>query len=220
MIERVRRRLRGAADTVDAGFTLIELIVAMGIFLVFVAIFLSAVVNLTRGTTRSSNVAQSTSSLLVVFQNIDRQVRYADAINRPGNGTGGNRYIEFRVPAVSTTDRVTRCYQWRYNATTGVISSRSWADVAGSAKTSWSTKIESVISVTGSDYPFAMIPASSTVLKQQFQLTVSSGISDADTDISTKFVARNSSIDSISNLDANADGSSDSPVCLTTGDRP
>ena len=65
-----------------------------------------------------------------------------------------------------------------------------------------------------------MIPASSTVLKQQFQLTVSSGISDADTDISTKFVARNSSIDSISNLDANADGSSDSPVCLTTGDRP
>ena len=221
MRERVRRRIRGGpADAADAGFTLIELIVAMGIFLVFVAIFLSAMVNLTRGTTRSSNVAQSTSSLLVVFQNLDRQVRYADAVNRPGNGTGGNRYIEFRVPAVSTTDRVTRCYQWRYNKTTGVISSRSWADIAGSTKTPWSTKIESVINVGGSTYPFAMIPASSTVLRQQFQLTLSAGLGGADTDISTKFVARNSSIDSTSNLDANADGSSDSPVCLTTGDRP
>jgi len=195
-----------------------ELVVAMGIFTIFIVIFLGAVVSLARGTSQARITAESTSGVLTVFQNLDRQIRYSDSINYPGAGPSGNRYIEFRTPASSTVENVAKCTQWRYLPDRGRIESRSWPEAAGSVATPWTTKLTNVVSVAGVNYPFRLIPAVDGT-KQVLVLKVNAGTAgvDAGADIETKFAARNATFEAQSNADANADGTSDTPVCGRPG---
>jgi prepilin-type N-terminal cleavage/methylation domain-containing protein len=209
--------------TTDEGFSLVELIVAMGIFSVFIVLFLSAVIGLSRGTSQVKLTAESASSALIVFQNFDRQVRYADAVNFPGNGTGGARYIEFRTPAASSPTGITLCTQWRFVAADGLLESRQWDDVPGAVKSPWAAKITTAIATAGPDYPFEMVPATANgTTKQQLVLTIDAGDTalQAGASIATTFVARNSSTGSPSNIDVNGDKVSDTPVCAPSGYRP
>jgi len=208
-------------DRSSAGFSLIELIVAMSIFTIFTAVFLAAVVGLTRGTTQARVTAEATSGVLLVFQNIDRQVRYADAINFPGQSPAtGYRYIEFRTPAASMPTNVTTCNQWRYLPDLNRIESRFWVDAPGAVPSAWSTKLTTAVSAPGVTYPFEMIPAVGTA-KQQLKLTLTAGSSTvgATSMISTTYVARNSK-NSLTNA-VGAGGQSATPVCRTpTAVRP
>lgn len=202
-------RVRGQ----DSGFTLIELLVAMTLFAIFIGVFVTSVVALIRGTSQVQITAETSSKALLVFQNVDRQVRYADAINAPGDGISGARYIEYRLPGESTVSGVTTCYQWRFVPDTGQLQSRTWKDVTGATPDPWSTRLTSAVApaVVDPDYPFELIPASPTgSAKQQFVLTINAGNPgyDAKADVTSTFVARNSSI------------ASPSSVCLTTGSRP
>jgi prepilin-type N-terminal cleavage/methylation domain-containing protein len=215
-------RLLKARRSADQGFSLIELIVAMGIFTIFIAIFLTAVVSLARGTTQARVTAESSGGALIVFQNIDRQVRYADAINFPGEGiSSGARYIEFRTPASSMATNVTTCTQWRYLPSKNRIESRRWDDTAGSTATPWATKLTTVIDKPGVGYPFTLVPATASVTKQQLLLTLDAGTAGTSgaTSIATTFVARNSSKDSVSNV-AGPDGQSVTKVCDRMDFRP
>lgn len=207
----------------ESGFTLIELLVSMVIFAVFLAILVGSIVGITRASSRTQLLAQTSSSILAAFQTLDRQIRYANAINFPGTGTSGARYIEFRTGADSSSTGTVMCTQYRYVVTGRTLQSRQWQDVLGSTPTAWATKITSVIDLGGSNYPFTMIPASiggSTM--QQLVLTVSSGtdIVTPGAAIATTFVARNSSITSPSNSSSVTANVSDTPVCLATGGRP
>ena len=197
----------------EGGFTLIELVVAMGLFTIFVALFLTAVVALIRGSGQAQVTAETSSQALLVFQSIDRQVRYADAINAPGNGTSGARYIEYRIPGESAPSGVDTCHQWRFVPSSGRIQTRQWSDVTGHTPGAWSTKLTTANAPVPANpnYPFALIPATpSGSAKQQFALTINAGSPTykAKADVTSVFVARNSSISSPSN------------VCLTTGSRP
>lgn len=207
----------------DDGVTLLELIVAMGIFLIFVALILGTTVTLARSASRTQLVAESSNSTLTLFASLDRQTRYADSINFPGAGaTAGSRYVEFRVPGVSVATGGT-CTQWRFRPDLSRIESRSWQDLPGVvAPIAWGTKLTNVIDDGGASYPFALIAASnggSTM--QQFVITVHAGNAslNAGAAMNTMFVARNSSILSPSNADANNDGVSDVSVC-PGGNRP
>jgi prepilin-type N-terminal cleavage/methylation domain-containing protein len=207
------RRLLRRGRTAESGFTLIELLVAMGLFTIFISVFLASVVALIRGTSQAKITAETSSKALVVFQNIDRQVRYADAINAPGDGLSGARYIEYRLPAESAADGKTTCYQWRFVPSTGQIQTRYWFDLPGATATPWATKLTSAQApaVPDANYPFELIPASpSGSAKQQFVLTINAGNPgyDAKADVTSTFVARNSS------------QSSPNSVCLSTGARP
>ena len=199
----LRRRLRLMRSERQVGFSLIELVVAMGIFMVFVSLFLAAVLALSNGTTRARLTAEASSGVLLVFQNADRQVRYADAISVPGNGASGARYIEFRTPAASARDFVVTCTQWRYQPATGSISSREWRDVAGATPTPWAQKLSGVVPNSDPAYPFALLqPGATGSTKQQFQLWIHSGKADhtGGAEIKTQFVARNSSTSSPTNV--------------------
>jgi len=220
----IRRRL-GLREQRESGFSLLELIIAVGIFTIFIAMFIAAVVSLSRGTVRARLTTETASSISVVFQNIDRQVRYADSINFPGLGPSGARYIEFRTPASSTKENVTRCTQWRYVPSTGRIESRQWSDVAGAVRPAWSTKLSNVIAVSGTNYPFEMVPASQAgTSKQQLVFSIEAGnpsaLDKSGSAVTTRFVARNSSITSTSNSDSMLPGVSNTPVCIIPGDRP
>jgi prepilin-type N-terminal cleavage/methylation domain-containing protein len=215
--ERLLPRLRAGEDT---GFTLVELVVAMAIFSIFITVAISSVVGITRASSRVQVTAMSSSQELVVFQRLDRQIRYASSINFPGAGPSGNRYVEFRTPADSAIGKVTLCTQWRFNVLTRSIQSRQWNDVVGSTATNWETELGNVADDGGSTYPFKLKPATNLgSAMQQLVLTLDTGnAAIKGAAISTTFVARNSSLQnstSPSNADTLTAGVSDTPICTT-----
>lgn len=204
----------------DRGYTLIELTISMFVFTILAAVVLTALIGLSRATGDAQARSISASGIVAVTQSLDRQVRYADSINFPGTGTAGRKYIEFRTPAASSSTGYTVCTQWRYLPAEARIETRSWKDgtVPG---TSWATRMTDVVDRSLATYPFEMIPANpSGSLSQRLRITIAAGSARTGSESSLAFVARNSSVQSPSNIDANLDGTSDSPVCNPTGYRP
>ena len=218
MVNALRKRLSGGPE---AGFSLVELMVAMLIFSVFLAIVISSVVSITQASTKVQTTARTTSSELVVFQRLDREARYSDSINFPGVGSTGDTYIEFRIPASSTVNNVTLCTQWRFVPSTGVIQSRTWSDGATPTDV-WDTEMTNVYNDGGSSYPFLLTPATGSTGKQLLTLTLDGGNTAVKgTTIQSVFIARNSSVQSPSNADTHVPGVSDAPICpAATAIRP
>ena len=189
--------------------------VALVIFSVFLTIVISSVVAITRASTKVQTTARTTSSEMVAFQRLDRQVRYADSINFPGTGSpSGYTYIEFRIPASSTVNNVTLCTQWRYAPATGTISSRTWADSPTPTFSAWDTEMTNVFNDGTPGYPFALSPAVGTGAHQTLTLTLDGGTTAVKgTSISSVFIARNSSVESPSNAQTHTAGVSDTPIC-------
>lgn len=180
--------------------TLVELIVAMGIFTVVIAVFMAGLVVMTRNTARAQVTADAADSVRRVFQRLDKEVRYADAINAPGAGVSGARYVEFRTPATVSASGVVMCTQWRWVPSTSTIESRVWPDSSATLP-GWSTVATHVVNdpaVVG--YPFQMIPASTAAKHPrqtlQFSLLLESNASTGQVSTQSLLVARNSSPDS------------------------
>ena len=212
----------------DAGFTLLELIVAIGLFSVFVAIFITSVTGLAAAVTKTKVTSESASTNQVVIGMLSRQVPYAEAINRPGPGLADPtmRYIEFQQPRSATADLLRACIQWRYVPDEQILQSRTWSLTAGGSAintTGWATRATDVIDLGALTTPFAMLPADpgAGLFRQQLVVTLASGVSGTEvTSTATRLVARNSSASSVTNLDANLDGQSDTMVCMQAGGRP
>ncbi len=221
-----RRGREGVGSGSDSGFTIIESVTAMGLFTVFVAVFVAAVTAFAGSIVDARASAEGASTNTTIVNTLDRQVRYAESINLPGPGATGLRYIEFLVPRSVTTTGIPGCYQWRYNPVSGLVEQRSWG--VSSTNTainigSWQTKGSQVVDEGGAGYPFTMLPAdiSDGTLRQRLQITLSTGVDGGETSqTSTAFVARNSSSVSVTNIDANGDGQSDTKVCMQAGGRP
>lgn len=222
---RLRAVLRRRAEG-DAGMSLVELLVSMGIFTVIVSIFMAGVVVMTRNTTRAQAVGDSGDTVRKVYQRLDRDVRYAAAINRPGAGATGTYYVEYLITAVDAGLKPL-CTQWRYTAATRKLEVRTWRDVATPAPTAWrtmATNVRNDLSVAATR-PFEFTKADATFRKQQLRvyLDVSPGATGQaerkGAQLDSTFVARNSSEQSQSNADVfpSPDGLSDTPVCPGPG---
>lgn len=209
------RRAR-SLNSDQQGFTLVELLVSMLVFAIFLTILISSIVGITRASTRVSVIAQTSNGILSVFQSMDRQIRYADSINFPATVANGNVYVEFRTPASSAPNGVTTCTQYRYVPSTLSLQLRQWPDVAGTPAPAWINGLTNVANDGGSTYPFKMIPASSGgSLMQQLTLSIDGGAAPLKgAAIATTFVARNSSVASPSNAQSLLAGTSDTPVCI------
>jgi prepilin-type N-terminal cleavage/methylation domain-containing protein len=208
----------------DSGFSLVELLIAMMIFSIFLIILVSTLSGIQRASTKVSVVAQTSNGMLNVFSKFDRQVRYADSVNFPGVGASGARYVEFRVPAASSPSGVTTCTQWKYDPVSMSLQSRTWPEAANATPTAWFTVLPNMASLAIATYPFELKPADSLFKNQRLILTISGGQSATQgASASTTFVARNSLIGSPSNGQTKKAGVSDTPVCwssLVAGARP
>lgn len=194
---------------------MIELMAAIAIFAVFLAVVMSSILSITRASTKTQVTAQSSSAELSAFQRIDREVRYSDSINFPGVGfPSGDMYIEFRTPASSTASNVTLCTQWRYDLGSRSLQVRFWNDGA-TPGTSWQTIVSNVANEGIATYPFNMVAATNNgSTMEQFVLTLDTGNTVVKgASIQSTFVARNSSIASPSNTDDLVPGTSDVPIC-------
>ena len=119
-------RVCSAAERSEAGVTMVELVVTMFVFAIFLVVMTSSLIGITKASTQAQTVARSSTGVLNVFQAFDRAIRYADVINPPGSTSNG-RYVEFRTPA-STTGRTATCTQWRYVPSSKTLQSRTWPD--------------------------------------------------------------------------------------------
>lgn len=210
----------------DAGFTLMEMMVAIGVFLIFVGCTIPVLVSVTQTLVNAQSASWSSTAASTAFSNLDHQVRYADSINFPGTGASGDEYVEFRVPAsVTNPSSTATCYQWMFDPNADTLSYRSWTSGQTIASaTGWRVQVTQVNGSVTSSYPFKLEPASSTgAATQQLAFSINAGPSTGNPAnlaiLSGSFDALNSSTSSPSNADVNADGISDTPVCNPTGYR-
>lgn len=210
---RMRRGLRNG----ERGFTMIELMIALAIFSIFLVVMMTSVISITKASTKTQVTARTSSAELATFARMDHEIRYADSINFPGTGSpSGDAYIEFDTPATATTSKIALCTQWRFDPTARVIQVRQWNNTTGtSAPSTWDTLLTNVANDGGSTYPFQMLPATRNGAKnEQLVLTLDTGnTSVAGAAIKSNFVARNSDITSQSNTDDSVVGTSDTPIC-------
>lgn len=214
MANRLKRRDR------EHGYTLIEVMVAMGIFSVFLALFIAGVVTVSRASTQAKLDAQTSSAIGAALQRIERSTRYADAINRPGT-VGDNAYVEWRTDASSARSGATTCTQLRYDAEAGTIAMRAWNVAQAPSTGAWSVLVTQVRGEATDTYPFAMVLAADGVSNYQgLTAHIIAGLDDdAGTEVTTTVYAKNSSVNSSSNAVA-ANGQSVTPVCAGRDYRP
>lgn len=191
-------RLRDRSARRESGFTVIELMVAMLIFGIFLAIISTSILALTRSSSRIQVAAVSTNQELSVFQRLDKQIRYADGINPQGTGSpSGDTYFEFRTPSDSSATGTTTCTQWRYDPNARSIASRQWTDGDLSSATPWNVQLTNVANDGVAGYPFAFVAANAAVVgsMQEIVLTLDAGNAVVKgAAISSTFVARNSAV--------------------------
>jgi prepilin-type N-terminal cleavage/methylation domain-containing protein len=212
MLSSLRRSVAREDSGRQSGFTIIELMVAMLVFSIFLAIITTSILALTRSGTRIQVAAVSTNQELSVFQRLDKAIRYADGINPQGTGAI-DTYIEFRTPGNSTASGVTTCTQWRYDPVAATVASRTWKDGNFSTVTAWSVMLTNVANDGGANYPFQYIaPDNAGRSLEEMVLTLDAGNTVVKgAAISTTFVARNSAV-----TPTNPGGT----VCPAAGSRP
>jgi prepilin-type N-terminal cleavage/methylation domain-containing protein len=198
----------------DSGVTLVETLVAMGVFAVLLTIVMSSVVSVMHGAVRSQNTADTASDVGRVFTTLDRQVRYADAVNSAGTtGTSpaATHWVEFRTRPL--TGAVKQCTQWQYVQATGELRTRQWPEGAAASTVAWRTILVTTAGASQGQ-PFTMRRTDSDNIMQRLEISLrSSRPAEGSAQLRSTFVARNSTASSAGNADANGDGVSDSPVC-------
>lgn len=212
----------------QAGYSLVEMVVAISIFMIFSSMVTASIVQLTRSAAASETRAASSSVLSNAFQNLDRSIRYASSVNFPGVGGDGSTYIEYWVSPLAAADGQGKCVQWRYNPTAGTLATRSWhsdTDHDGTLGV-WQVKASNVQAADAGTptwkYPFELIPAAGSASQQVvFTLRVGSDAYGAVSRAQTRFVARNSNDTSASNAEipGSSPPESATPVCNISGYR-
>ncbi|MCL3862848.1 type II secretion system protein [Actinotalea sp. K2] len=227
------RLLRGRSSEDDEGMTLVELLVAMAIFSVVLAVFFGGLMTMTRSAVRAQDVTDSGDAVRKAFQMMDKQIRYANSINSPGPGASGAHYVEFLTTSLPGGQEPL-CTQWRFDPTARVLQVRTWRDVPTGTRSAWNTIATDVRNDMLGDLaagiapnpPFVLERAGGTLTRQQLMVSVDVGRGSAGpgsvtgADVATVFVARNSSYESPSNADLNGDGVSDTFICTSHLERP
>lgn len=147
------RRDDGPSVPGDAGMSLAEVLVAMAVAAVVMALTTTGVVQMYRSSTRAEVLSGEMIQLQTVFQQLDRSVRYATAISDPSTAPtiGGGWYVEWS----SAVSGVPMCTQLRLDSASGLLQRRSRA--AGTSAGTWVT----VASFRFGTRPFELQPASS-----------------------------------------------------------
>lgn len=203
VIQRLARRCRDVRG--DAGFTLIEGLISMVIFMTCMAVMSSVVLAMTNNTRQAHGVSVATDQTRAAFQRLDRQVRYATAIGTPGREADGGYYVEFSMFDMTPDGRTTGapkdtgCQQWRLLG--AELQTRSWrlTPPPGSNPrhvTEWRTVAAGVMNdlSVAAESPFTRISPSSALLHQGLVVELYVKSSDRPlgrSQVKTRFFARN-----------------------------
>ena len=144
----------------DAGSTLVEVVIAMLVLSVLLAVFVRAVSLMTSTTTRVTTTGEVATEGRAASDALGRQLGTASATNTPVQA-GGNWYLEFSTDEVKAGgDR--QCTQWRYQSSTRRLEYRTWSTVT-LAPTSWRTVSDAVVN-TSTQPPFTVYASDSAFM--------------------------------------------------------
>jgi Tfp pilus assembly protein PilW len=159
----------------DAGFSLIELAIAMGVFTVVLIVFFNAVRIMASTTARvygSTTVATQGRAALDI---LSRQLGFASAANLPVQ-VGQNWYLEFESDAVKAGGD-SQCTQWRYQPSTALLQYRTWSTVTLTAS-AWITVARSIVNDPTTQPPFTLLASDAgfTVMRVGTDLRLKSSV--------------------------------------------
>lgn len=205
-----RRRLAAAGERDDAGFSLVEILVTMGVMSVVMVVFTTAILQVYRTTAKAESISIVQAQLQTAFQRFDRQLRYASWIAQPGQvgtawyvewaGYDGSQCYQLRLETASTSA------QDSPNDGHGVLQMLTWlrADTPPSAGTPGQTIAANLVTPDSSG-PFERQaagvaagagPSAGSEFTPDFQrlrVRVSARRGDSTAQIDTTFTALNTS---------------------------
>jgi hypothetical protein len=156
-VRSLARRLRPTKGFVAEGFTIVELLVSMILLAVVSTTFLAATNAIYKGIHKQQGITNAADGNRVAFETLDKQVRYASAINAPATASDGNFYMEYMWSKSNGSIDTLTCSQWRLNPTTDVLQWRSWtAGTTPNPTPSWTTIDTGVANVPSTQPPFAL----------------------------------------------------------------
>ncbi|SHN20950.1 hypothetical protein [Cryptosporangium aurantiacum] len=143
----------------DSGYTLAEAVVTMVLTAAFMAISTTAILALYSSTNRSQAIADAQQQLGIAFGRLDRQIRYASGVSKPGT-VNGEPYVEFLTTYTGTPV----CTQLRVRPSSGEFQQRTWVQGTGAVTpTPWTQLANGVTAAT----PFTFHAADATYNFQQ-----------------------------------------------------
>jgi prepilin-type N-terminal cleavage/methylation domain-containing protein len=192
----------------DAGFSLIEVMVTMGVMSVLMVIFTTAILQVYRTSSATQSLSTAQSQLQIAFQRFDRELRYASWIGVPGK-VGTVWYVEY-----ADADAV-RCGQLRLEASPagdadadahGVLQLIQWNRGTPPAVAAQGQTLASMLITDGADPPFELQLAGSAPYAnpsadavgagfatefQRLRIRLTTRVGDHTTQVDTTFTALN-----------------------------
>ena len=201
-VRRVRARPR------DEGWTLIELMVSMSIFIALLTIVFSLLVTMSQQTADNMSRSQQVAEVRLGLSQIDRQVRSGNVISDPNLETYANSGVpvNYSLRVYTQTDGTNRCAQWRVifpsgppTGTGGELQFRSWQTdwLSTGVVTAWRVVARDLVMPTPpTDTPFQRVTAPASSIAQSVQVTLQvkapgSRSASAPTVIATVLTGRN-----------------------------
>ena len=171
MIPVIRRLLRRAGLRDDAGMTLIEVMVGMGLMSVVMVIATAGLAQIYGAVNETENTAEAQAQVTRAFERLDQEIRYSRSISTPAM-VSGDYYVEYLISA----DNVDTCVELRLRTSTNELQRRQWVkNVDPLVPTPWKTLASVVVTKTG--VPFTTVAADKKELTgfrfQRLRLTVS-----------------------------------------------
>jgi prepilin-type N-terminal cleavage/methylation domain-containing protein len=118
------RPLQADRDRRDEGLTLIELLVAMFIFSIVLAVSYSVLITVQRQSRDISGREETVGQARIALQQMDRQIRSGNVLYNP-NDTTDPGYLPLSMRVYTQANGDERCVQWQI--TNGLLRSRSWS---------------------------------------------------------------------------------------------
>jgi prepilin-type N-terminal cleavage/methylation domain-containing protein len=171
-VRRILGRLRDRER--DEGFTLMELLVAIGLLSILMAIVTTAIVSMFQAMRKQQGQADAIGQIRVVVDKLDKSVRYANAVNTPGVGTtAGTLYVEWRTGNLTGATNYTQtCTQWKFDSSAGTLQSRTWNEGDSTSISAWFTQATGISNNGTTDvFSFPKDRTDSTVLNPPINVT-------------------------------------------------
>lgn len=185
-------RIQSITGKADDGLSMVEVVVSMTVMLTVMAIFTTGVLQVNRTMTKTESLSIAQSQVLVAFQRLDREVRYASAISDTAS-TGPDQYVEYLL----ADEGAGTCVQLRLKLSTTQLLRRQWTNGGTPAAGNWMVLVSSV--GAGATPPFVFTAADPTFNYQRLQVslvvTVGNGSSTTRRESQVSFSALNSPID-------------------------
>jgi hypothetical protein len=132
--------------------------------------FLAATNAMYSGIHKQQGITDAADGNRRAFELLDKQVRYASAINTPGTAADGNFYVEYMWSKSDGSIDTLTCSQWRLNPTTDVLQWRSWvAGTTPSPTPAFTTVDTGVINNPSTQPPFSLQPPTVQGATMQYQ---------------------------------------------------